>query len=158
MEHHCILMRYELLVESPVGILTMKSDGDNLTELCFGDHREGLDACPVLAHAAEQLAEYFSGSRREFSVPLKAEGTEFQRAVWAALRTIPYGTTATYADIARTVGNEKACRAVGGANNRNPIAIIVPCHRVIGSKGTLIGYAGGIEVKEYLLRLEDKHK
>lgn len=151
-------MKYELLMDSPVGVLTMKSDGENLTELRFGDQRVGLDSCPILKQAAEQVSEYFSGQRREFTIPLKAEGTAFQCKVWDALRSIPYGETATYADIAGIVGNPKAYRAVGGANNRNPLAIVVPCHRVIGANGKLVGYAGGMDVKEYLLKLEQKRK
>ena len=151
-------MSFELLVESPVGLLTLKSDGENLTELRFGDHREGTASCPVLEQTASQLDEFLRGERREFSVPLKASGTAFQRSVWTALCRIPYGTTATYADIAKAVGNEKACRAVGNANNRNPLPILVPCHRVIGSNGKTVGYAGGIAIKEYLLELEKTHK
>ena len=150
-------MTFELLIESPIGLLTLKSDGENITELRFGDHREGFSSCPVLEQAAEQLEEYFLGRRREFAVPLKAEGTEFQRMVWAALCRLPYGATAAYADIAKAVGREKACRAVGNANNRNPLPIIVPCHRVIGARGTMVGYAGGIDAKQFLLELEKKH-
>lgn len=150
-------MKHELLAESPVGLLTLKSDGEHLTELRFGDRREGGETCRVLVEAAKQLAEYFAGVRREFSIPLAPEGTAFQQSVWAELRTIPYGSTVTYAEIAAGVGKVKACRAVGGANNRNPIAIIVPCHRVIGANGSLIGYTGGLAVKEFLLSHERKH-
>ena len=151
-------MQYELVVESPVGFLTLRSDGESLTELHFGDHGAGLQPCGVLVETARQLAEYFAGVRREFSVPLKPAGTEFQRAVWTALRSIPYGDTASYGEIADGVGNPKACRAVGGANNRNPIAIIQPCHRVVGANGSLVGYAGGLEVKKFLLELERKYR
>ena len=103
---------------------------------------------------AMQLDEYFAGKRREFDLPLLFEGTDFQKRVWAALLTIPYGETRTYGEIAAQTGNPKACRAVGLANNRNPIAIICPCHRVIGADGSLTGYGGGLPAKEYLLALE----
>jgi epoxyqueuosine reductase len=101
-----------------------------------------------------ELEEYFAGSRREFSFPLDMRGTEFQLACWRALRQIPYGETRTYADIARAVGRPQGFRAVGMANNRNPLAIVVPCHRVIASDGTLCGYGGGLDVKKKLLQLE----
>ena len=101
-----------------------------------------------------ELEEYFSGKRREFSFPLDLRGTDFQVACWRALQAIPYGETRTYADIARAIGKAKAFRAVGMANNRNPIAIVVPCHRVIASDGTLCGYGGGLDVKRRLLELE----
>jgi O-6-methylguanine DNA methyltransferase len=103
---------------------------------------------------ARELEEYFAGRRREFNFPLDLRGTEFQRACWRALLQIPYGETRTYADIARAVGNPTGFRAVGMANNRNPVAIVVPCHRVIASDGTLCGYGGGLEVKRKLLELE----
>lgn len=151
-------MEYELFLKSPIGFLTLCSDGKDLTALRFGDHREGLDSCSVLEETAIQLEEYFSGQRREFTIPLNPMGTEFQRAVWLALRRIPYGETATYAEVAKMVGRPKACRAVGGANNRNPLALIVPCHRVIGANGAMTGYAGGIPVKEFLLQLEQKNR
>jgi len=102
----------------------------------------------------QQLEEYFAGQRREFTFPLDLRGTEFQLACWQALLAIPYGETRTYADIARVVGKSGAFRAVGMANNRNPVAIVVPCHRVIGSGGTLCGYGGGLEIKRKLLGLE----
>lgn len=107
-----------------------------------------------LAGAKEQLAEYFSGQRQDFSLPLDMRGTPFQLQVWAALRNIPYGASASYKDVALAVGNAKAVRAVGGANNRNPVPVIVPCHRVIGAAGALVGYAGGLGIKGCLLELE----
>ena len=109
---------------------------------------------PLLGQAKQQLAEYFAGQRQAFDLPLRMQGTPFQQKVWAALREIPYGETRSYGQIAAQVGNPKASRAVGMANNRNPIAIIVPCHRVIGANGSLTGYAGGLSVKEELLALE----
>ena len=112
----------------------------------------------VLDRAYEQLMEYFEGDRKEFDVPLRTEGTEFQEKVWAALRMIPYGETRTYKQIAAQIGNENASRAVGMANNRNPLAIFIPCHRVIGADGGITGYAGGEEIKKKLLEIEEKFK
>lgn len=101
-----------------------------------------------------QLKEYLSGKRTEFDVPLKPQGTEFQKKVWEALLTIPYGQTRSYKEIAVQIGNEKACRAVGMANNRNPISIMIPCHRVVGADKSLVGYGGGLNIKVKLLNLE----
>ena len=110
---------------------------------------------PVLVEAARQIAEHFAGARTGFDLPLAPPGTAFQRRVWEALREIPYGTTTTYGEIAARLGDPRCVRAVGMANGRNPIAVVVPCHRVIGSDGKLRGYAGGIERKQRLLALED---
>ena len=112
------------------------------------------EAAGKLRPYTRELEEYFTGTRREFSLPLDLRGTEFQLACWRALQKIPYGETRTYADIARAVGCPQGFRAVGMANNRNPIAIVVPCHRVIASNGTLCGYGGGLDVKKKLLQLE----
>ena len=111
----------------------------------------------LLKKTDSQLREYFSGKRKKFDLPLLPQGTGFQMSVWKALQTIPYGKTCSYKDIAVLAGNEKACRAVGMANNRNPITIIIPCHRVIGKDGSLTGYGGGLDIKEYLLQLEKKY-
>lgn len=118
---------------------------------------ESLDAPktpPILRHAAAQLAEYFAGTRPRFDLPLAPVGTEFQRRVWAATSAIPFGETATYGEIARKIGVPTGSRAVGGALNRNPLAIVVPCHRVVGSSGRLVGYDGGVDRKAFLLTLE----
>ena len=112
----------------------------------------------LLVKAKNELEEYFDGKRKEFDLPLKQEGTEFQKKVWNALSKIPYGETRTYKEIAKMIGNEKASRAVGMANNKNNIPIIIPCHRVIGSNGKLVGYALGLDMKQYLLDLEIKNK
>ena len=112
----------------------------------------------LLVKAKDELEEYFEGKRKEFDLPLKQEGTEFQEKVWNALSKIPYGETRTYKEIAKMIGNEKASRAVGMANNKNNIPIIIPCHRVIGSNGKLVGYALGLDMKQYLLDLEIKNK
>lgn len=109
---------------------------------------------PLLQEAEEQLNEYFAGVRREFDLPLAPQGTPFQQAVWATLQKIPYGEVRTYGQLAAALGKPKASRAVGGACHCNPIAILIPCHRVVGANGSLTGYAGGLDVKEYLLELE----
>jgi len=111
---------------------------------------------PLIKKAAAQIDEYFNGKRKVFDLPLNLNGTNFQIDVWKALQTIPFGETASYGEIARLIGNPKAVRAVGMANNRNPIVIIVPCHRVIGHDGSLTGYGGGLELKRRLLELEQK--
>ena len=146
-------------MDSPVGVLRLVSDGQALTSLMFDPPGEPVgerdDAHPVLAEARSQLEAYFAGDRKDFDLPLAAVGTPFQQRVWAALREIGYGETASYGEIARRLGLPPgASRAVGAANGRNPIAIVVPCHRVIGSSGKLTGYAGGLERKERLLSLE----
>lgn len=116
------------------------------------------ESTQLLDTAAQQLEEYFQGKRQVFDVPLSPIGTSFQQKVWEALCAIPYGETRSYKQIAEMVGNPKACRAVGMANNRNHILIIIPCHRVIGANGSLVGYGGGLELKEKLLELEKKNK
>jgi methylated-DNA-[protein]-cysteine S-methyltransferase len=147
--------------DSPVGPLNLVADRDGrLARLEFDDGASESDIAiaiepdGVLADAIRQLDEYFAGTRREFELDLAPQGTPFQLAVWNALLTIPYGATASYADIARSVGRPNAVRAVGQANGRNPLAIVVPCHRVIGSDHSLTGYGGGIDRKRFLLALE----
>jgi methylated-DNA-[protein]-cysteine S-methyltransferase len=146
---------------SPVGLLTLVVDNDDrLSRLEFAEDATNPDAATVGAHdgvlgdAIRQLDEYFAGTRREFELDLAPQGTPFQLAVWNALLAIPYGATASYGDIARSVGRPNAVRAVGQANGRNPLAIVVPCHRVIGSDHSLTGYGGGIDRKRFLLALE----
>lgn len=148
---------------SPVSTLTLVADADALLAILWESDRPGRVRLaetaaqpdhPVLAEAARQLDAYFAGDLRRFTVPLRFEGTEFQKAVWAALLTIPYGETRSYGAIAAQIGRPDAQRAVGAANGRNPISIIAPCHRVIGSGGSLTGFAGGLEAKRYLLDLE----
>lgn len=112
----------------------------------------------LLAEAGKQLIEYFDGKRTNFDLPLLPKGTPFQKKVWQALTTIPYGETISYKELAGYIGNPKACRAVGMANNRNPLPIFIPCHRVIGSNGKLVGYGGGLDRKEMLLELERKNR
>ena len=146
-------MTYRKICGSPVGPIRLESDGRAVTGLHFGPGEEG-ESCPVLEEAAGQLAEYFAGSRRSFALSLAPAGTPFQQAVWRELMTIPYGETASYGQIAARIRNPRACRAVGMANNRNPISILIPCHRVVGKGGALVGYGGGLPIKEYLLKLE----
>ena len=117
----------------------------------------GEEADRLLLRAAAELDEYFAGRRRDFTLPLAPRGTAFQQAVWEALRSIPYGQTRTYAEIAQAVGKPRACRAVGMANHHNPIAILIPCHRVVGSDGSLTGYAAGVGIKAQLLALERRY-
>lgn len=148
-------------MDSPVGPLLLAGDGEHLKVVHFqGGPRPLRPAQAWIADAApfrsvvKQLAEYFDGTRRAFDLPLAGEGTEFQRAVWCALTSIPYGATISYAELARRVGNARASRAVGLANGANPLPIVVPCHRVIGSDGSLTGFGGGLETKRKLLALE----
>ena len=149
--------------ESPIGLITVNGNDDGLLGVWYESHARTLsdfgvqdDEHPILQLTISQLKEYFNGERREFSIPLAANGTEFQNKVWQALTTIPYGETWCYKDLAIAVGNPKASQAVGGANGKNPISIIVPCHRVIGKNGSLTGYAGGVDIKQALLKLEAK--
>lgn len=137
--------------------LWLAEESGRVTHVCFHEELPGAwtrEETPVLRQTREELAEYFAGTRRAFTVPLAPCGTAFQRKVWAALQDIPYGETRSYKQIAEAVGQPKAFRAVGMANNRNPIAILIPCHRVIGSNGALVGYGGGLDIKTRLLRLE----
>jgi methylated-DNA-[protein]-cysteine S-methyltransferase len=150
-------------VDSPIGRLRLTADGEALTGLYmgapskapeFGSHwREAPDAGP-LPEAARQLAEYFAGKRKVFDLPLKMQGTEFQKRVWLQLTKIPFGETWSYGQLARRIDNPNGSRAVGLANGRNPIAVIVPCHRVIGADGSLTGFGGGIPRKQWLLAHE----
>jgi methylated-DNA-[protein]-cysteine S-methyltransferase len=150
-------MKYYDVIDSPFGALTpVVNESGALTMLHFGaKHPTGALREPErLGHVAEQLFEYFEGKRMAFDLELAAEGSAFQRQVWQKLVEIPYGSTRSYGEIARELGVPGASRAVGRANATNPIAIVVPCHRVIGSNGTLTGYAGGIDMKEKLLAFE----
>ncbi len=148
-------MIYTKIIESEIGALTLTGSDTALHELRFGAHGTERSA-PILELAAGQLREYFAGERQEFTLPLEPKGTDFQMSVWKALTQVPYGQTRSYARIAAEIGNPKAARAVGMANNKNPIAIIIPCHRIVGSNGALTGYAGGLEIKRRLLALEAK--
>jgi methylated-DNA-[protein]-cysteine S-methyltransferase len=148
---------------SPVGELTLVASDAGLAAILWENDepdrvRLGTmirdDSDPILTTAEEQLHAYFAGTLTEFTVPLDFQGTDFQKSVWAALLTIPFGETRSYGEIARQIGRPSASRAVGAANGRNPISIIAPCHRVIGSNGALTGFAGGLEAKAFLLGIE----
>lgn len=141
--------------ESPIGLLKIKAEEGYITEISFASKRNEENPSDEIRECIKELKEYFDGKRKSFDVKIKyAIGTDFQKKVWDALRKIEYGKTASYKDIAKLIGNEKASRAVGSANNKNPILIIVPCHRIIGANGKLVGYAGGLDKKEKLLNHE----
>lgn len=145
----------------PIGVLGIAGDGAGITDIFFKNERTALSSAgaetPLLQEAARQLRDYFDGRRKVFNLLLSLHGTAFELADWQALRAIPYGETRSYSQIAEAVGRPKAARAVGMANHRNPVMIVVPCHRVIGRDGGLGGYAGGVDVKRYLLELEKKY-
>jgi len=158
-------MIYFTTVESPVDELLLLSDGECLTGLHMSDSTHAPvhadewvpgDNLSIFRQVKQELSEYFAGKRFAFTVPLKPKGTDFQMSVWSELVKIPYGLTFNYGQLAEQVGNRNALRAVGLANGRNPIGIIVPCHRVIGANGKLTGYAGGLKRKHHLLTLEEK--
>ena len=150
---------------SPVGPLFLAASAKGLVRLEFEARMMTLDSKtiqlreskPALAPYLRELDEYFAGERRDFSIPLDLRGTHFQLQCWRALLEIPYGETRTYGDIARAIGHPQAFRAVGMSNNRNPLVVIVPCHRVIASSGSLCGYGGGLDIKRKLLDLEQEH-
>lgn len=163
-------MKKAYIYDTILGRIFIAEDGCGITDLQLlgseTDRREDstapssgeftLEETPLIKEAAEQLVQYLEGNRKDFTVRLHPEGTTFRKKVWEALRRIPYGETRTYQQIAGEIGNEKACRAVGMANHHNPILCIIPCHRVIGADGRLVGYAAGLQTKEQLLTLEKK--
>ena len=155
--------------DSPLGLLTAVANDAGLAAVYMAAHRRRpgwetfgervpASASTVLAAAVGQLGEYFAGERREFSVPLAPVGNPFRQRVWQALRGIPYGELRTYAGLAELLGDRSMAQAVGSANGHNPISIIVPCHRVVGADGSLVGYAGGLEHKQFLLELENPRR
>ncbi len=152
---HCV-------IPTPVGSFAITATDGCITCAAFTDDALLLPQDPLLREAARQLDAYFAGTLTEFDLPLRAEGTPFRQRCWAVLREIPYGETITYGEEARRTGNERACRAVGGANRSNPIAVIIPCHRVIGADGSMTGYGGaderGLRVKRWLLDHEKQHR
>lgn len=159
-------MLYEKTIATPLGELRLVASDRGLRYVGYPTHTAKYSALddditsndehPILKRAEKELSEYFSGKRREFNVPLELKGTVFQQKAWRALQKIGYGQTKSYGEQAAITGNPKAARAVGMANNKNPISIIIPCHRVVGADGGLTGYAGGMRCKEWLLTLEKK--
>ncbi len=154
-----------LLIESPLGTLLLLSDGKNLKQLSFITDIDDFKAQPgwkrsndaVLDAVHDQLTEWFSGKRQVFDLPLSPDGTEFQKTAWSQLQKIPYGTTCTYGEQAKAINKPTAVRAIGAANGQNPIALIIPCHRVVGADGSMTGYAFGTNIKQKLLAFEAKH-
>ena len=176
-------MKHKCHVRTPIGVICIEENGEAITALYLDrEYREqyhaketgketntgemdkgktylqvgfvGEPSSELLGRAGKELLEYFQGKRKKFTLPLSPQGTEFQKKVWATLCTIPYGQTRSYGEIAAQVGNPKAARAIGGANNKNPIMIFIPCHRVVGADGSLTGFACGLEAKKYMLDLE----
>lgn len=153
-------MKNLYLYKTEIGKITIVEEDNKIINVYFDseDTPKDINICEtnILKEAGRQLQEYFSGVRTKFELPLNPKGTDFMKDVWSALEKIPYGETKTYGEIAKIIGRDKAYRAVGLANNRNPIPIFIPCHRVIGANGKLVGYAGGLDIKKQLLELE-KH-
>jgi methylated-DNA-[protein]-cysteine S-methyltransferase len=155
---------YHTVISSPLGSILLTADEKGLTGINFQDVEgaknppiDSIESAEPFKEAERQISAYFRGELKEFTLPLSFKGTAFQRTVWRALSSIPYGETISYRELAGRIGNPKACRAVGAANGCNPLPIVVPCHRVIGSNGKLTGYYGGVRLKEYLLNLEKAH-
>lgn len=145
--------------DTKIGSIKIAEENGQIVGIHFGKDKNDCEICeaPLIKEAAKQLCEYLDGHLQNFDLPLAPKGTDFQQKVWKTLQAIPYGETASYKEIAIRIGNPKACRAVGMANNKNPIAIVIPCHRVIGANGKMVGYAGGLNIKENLLELESKN-
>ncbi|AFS77411.1 methylated-DNA--protein-cysteinemethyltransferase Ogt [Gottschalkia acidurici 9a] len=153
-------MKNAFCYETMIGKIVIIENGTAITHAYLGeDIPNGVDIIEtsLLKQAKNELIEYLDGKRKKFNISLEPNGTEFQQKVWNSLKEIPYGKTYSYKDIAENIGNVKACRAVGMANNKNPIMIFIPCHRVIGSNGKLVGYAGGLDMKEKLLQIEKQN-
>lgn len=154
-------MKYIKYIDTKLGKIGIVEENSKIIKVIMGKEKDKNNSdnykekdTKLLLEAKKQLEEYFAGKRKKFDLPLNQEGTNFQKKVWKALENIPYGKTMTYKEVAKMIGNEKASRAVGMANNKNNIPIIIPCHRVIGSNGKLVGYALGLDMKKYLLDLE----
>ena len=148
-------MKHRCHYQMPIGMICVEEEDGAVTGLYMeATTTEDDHETELLQKVHKQLMEYFCHNRREFDLPIRLEGTDFQQQVWNALQGIPYGSTYSYGELARKIGKPKASRAVGGANHKNPILILVPCHRVIGASGKLVGFAAGLDVKEYLLKLE----
>lgn len=155
-------MTYFYSYQTLLGPIWFYSDENAITRITCSPCTTERDLCrketPLIKKAYAQIQEYLQGQRKTFDLPLHPAGTSFQQKVWTALQTIPYGETWSYKKVAQTIGNDKGCRAVGMANNKNPILLVIPCHRVIGINGQLVGYGAGLDKKEFLLRLEQENK
>lgn len=154
-------MKNVFFYDTAIGRIAIMDNGSEITEICTEEvdvKNLNVSETDLIKKASIQLREYLNGERMAFDVLFNPEGTEFQKKVWKALCDIPYGETRSYKQVAEAVGNPKASRAVGMANNRNPLMIFIPCHRVIGSNGKMVGYAGGVHIKEHLLELEKNNK
>lgn len=145
---------YKDYYQSPIGLIEISGTEKAIVSVRFSEERRAESSCPLIKTCIEQLDEYFKGKRTKFNLPLSLAGTPFQNKVWHALAEIPFGKTRNYKEIATAIQQEKACRAVGSANRRNPVCLLIPCHRVIGKDGSLIGYSGGLWRKEWLLKHE----
>lgn len=151
---------YQSQIDSPIGLLTLVASDDGLRKVLWADQADEAgdaefdDGHPVLEAAAVQLTEYFAGERSTFDLPLDLIGTDFQKAAWLALADVPYGETTSYGEQAERIGRKGAFRAVGAANGKNPVPIVLPCHRIVGANGALTGFAGGLGIKQQLLALE----
>lgn len=155
------MMKNVFSYETDIGEIWIAENGKAITNLYFNredvPQDDAINETELIKEAGTQLASYLAGKRKDFTLPLVPEGTEFMLYIWKALRAIPYGETRSYKEIAQNIGNPKAYRAVGLANNKNPIPIFIPCHRVIGANGKLVGYAGGLKIKKHLLEVEKQH-
>lgn len=155
-------MKNMYIYDTEIGKIIITDNGEAITGIHFDRYDIPKDfvekETDLIKETKKQLDEYFKGNRENFNIPMYLEGTDFQKSVWKALQDIPYGETKSYSEIAEYINNPKACRAVGLANNKNPISIIIPCHRVIGKSGKLVGYGGGLHIKERLLELETSLK
>lgn len=151
-------MTATMMMHTKLGTMTLVEDAGCITRIFLGQEGRAEDMAaretPLLRAAAQQLGEYFAGRRKDFDLPLRPAGSDFQKKTWLALRAIPYGQTVSYKEIAERLGRPGAARAVGAANHKNPILIVIPCHRVLGANGGLVGYAAGLDVKKQLLALE----
>lgn len=152
-------MKNMFIYDTEIGKIIITDNGEAITGIHFDRYVIPKDfvekETDLIKETKKQLDEYFKGNRENFNIPMNLEGTDFQKSVWKALQDIPYGQTKSYSEISEYINNPKACRAVGLANNKNPISIIIPCHRVIGKSGKLVGYGGGLHIKEKLLELEN---